>query len=103
MSRITLPGKLSNETVNTTFDFTSRLAAGETISTAVTTASVWSGTDAAPSSLINGSASISGQKVIQSVTAGTLGVVYELLCTITTSASQTLALAAYLTITPDLM
>jgi hypothetical protein len=31
-----------------------------------------------------------------------LGVTYELLCTITTSASQTLQLSAYLAVVPDL-
>lgn len=101
MSRIILPGKLLNETVIETFDFTSRLAASETISTAVTTAAVYSGTDASPSSIISGSATISGQKVTQKIVAGTLGVTYLLTCTITTSLGQTLILAAYLTIIPN--
>lgn len=100
--RIELQGKLLGETVLETFDFTSRLAVAETISTAAVTASVYSGTDASPSSIINGSAAISGQAVTQSITAGVLGVTYELLCTITTSLGQTLQLSAYLPIMPDL-
>ncbi len=101
MSRIILQGKLLAERKTYTFDFTSQLAAGETISTAVTTAATYSGTDASPSSIINGSATISGQKVTQSVQDGTLGVTYLLTCTITTSAGQTLLLEAFLTIVPN--
>lgn len=101
MSRVTLDGKLAGETVNEVFDFISKLATGETISTATVVASVYSGTDAAPSAIISGSASISGTKVTQLVTAGILGVMYKLLCTITTSAGQTLVLAAFLAIVPD--
>ncbi len=101
MSRVTLQPKLAGETVATVFDFTSRLAATETISTQVVTATTYSGTDASPSSIVSGSASASGQKVTQKITGGTLGVTYVLLCTITTSASQTLELSAFLTIIPD--
>ena len=99
--RVNFGGKLSGETQNLVFDFTSRLAATETISTKVVTATVYSGTDASPSAIISGSATSSGQKVTQSVTAGTLGVTYLLLCTITTSLSQTLQLSGYLTIIPN--
>jgi hypothetical protein len=101
MSRITLDGKLAGESVSTVFDFISRLATGETISTATVVASVYSGVDATPSAVISGSASISGTKVTQLVVAGVLGVMYKLVCTITTSASQTLQLSAYLAIVPD--
>ena len=99
--RIILDGKLVGETLNETFDFLSRLAIGETISTATVTASVYSGTDAAPSAIVSGSAAISGSKVTQKITAGTLGVVYKLLCVCTTSTSQTLSLAALLAVVPD--
>ena len=100
MSRVTFEGKLSAETVIETFDFTSRLAASETISTASVVCTVYSGTDASPSSVISGSATISGQKVTQKVTAGTEGVTYLLACTITTSLGQTLLLSAFLPIIP---
>lgn len=101
MSRVTFDGKLLGETVTETFDFTSRLASGETISTAVVTSSVYSGTDASPSSMISGANTISGTKVTQKITGGTLGVVYKLLCTITTSLSQTLQLSGFLAVVPD--
>ncbi len=101
MSRVTFEGKLVSETVIETFEFASRLAASETISTAAVTATVYSGTDASPSAIVSGSATIAGTKVTQTITAGTLGVVYELVCTITTSLGQTLALSAFLPVIPD--
>lgn len=83
------------------FDFTSNLAVGETISTQVVSATVYSGTDSNPSALISGSASASGAQVSQKITGGTTGVVYTLLCTITTSLGQTLTQAGYLAIYPE--
>lgn len=100
MTRVELEPKLVGETKTYKFDFLSNLAIGETISTQTCTATVWSGTDASPSSIISGSASASGSIVSQKITAGTLGVIYELLCTITTSAGQTLQQVGYLAIQP---
>lgn len=98
MSREILEVKPSAETRKQVFDFISALAVGETISTASTAAVVYSGTDASPSSIISGAASISGTKVTQTLTAGTSGVTYLVTCTITTSLSQTLTLQGYLTV-----
>ena len=98
--RLIFQGKPSSETRTETFDFASRLAAGETLSTAATSCAVYSGTDASPSAVISGSASIAGTAVAQKITGGTLGVTYLLTCSVTTSAGQTLKLSAYLTITP---
>lgn len=100
MSRETFGAKSSAETIKQVFDFVSRLAVSETISTAAVTATVHSGTDASPSSLISGSASISGTKVTQTLTAGIEGVTYLLTCTVTTSAGQTLILAGYINVVP---
>ncbi len=103
MSRIILEPIVSGELETVVFDFTSRLTPAETLSTAVTTAVVYSGTDASPSAIISGSASISGQKVSQKITTvsvGVLGVTYDLVCTVTTSLGQTLKLSAFLTIVP---
>lgn len=82
------------------FEFGQDLATGETISSASVTATVHSGTDASPSSVVSGSATISGSKVTQLITAGTLGVTYVLSCSAATSASQTLVQQGYLTIIP---
>ena len=100
MNRVTLENKTSGETRIETFDFTSALSASETISTASVAATVYSGTDTSPSSVVSGTATISGQTVTQKVTGGVLGVVYLLTCTITTSLGQTVRLGAFLGIVP---
>jgi flagellar biosynthesis protein FliR len=99
-TRAHLDSKLAGETVVETFDFISRLGVSETISAQTVTASVYSGVDANPSALVSGSASASGTVVSQAITGGVTGVTYVLLCTITTSAGQTLQLSALLTILP---
>jgi hypothetical protein len=84
------------------FDFTSVLGVGETISTQVVTAAVYSGNDSSPSAIISGAASVQNiTQVIQLLTAGVLGVIYALTCRITTSLGQTLEQIAYLAISPD--
>lgn len=102
MSRAVLPPKIVGEEKDYDFDFISRLGSGETISTQVVTASVYSGTDSSPSSILSGSATANGTRVTQLTTAGTAGVIYKLVCTITTSAGQTLVMPAYLAVlTPE--
>lgn len=100
---IGLDPKLAGSTYNATFDFTSQLGASETISTQVCTSTVYSGTDASPASMINGSATASGSVVTQSITAGTAGVVYYIKCVITTSLSQTLNMVGLLAVVPDVV
>jgi len=104
MSRVTLPPMPVGAIQNVTFDFTSQLAVGETISTKAVVASVYSGTDAAPTGIVSGSASASGSVVTQLITmvGRTVGNIYELMCTITTSVGQTLKISAYLAVVPDL-
>lgn len=85
------------------FDFLKNLAAGETISTAAVTASVYSGNDAAPSNIISGNAIIEGSKVKQVISSGVVGTIYELICEVTTSLGQRLKLAAYQAIQTDLI
>lgn len=101
-NRQELSPKLQGETTPRVFDFTSKLQPGETISSAVVTASVWSGNDSDPSAILSGSPTISGVQVSQPVTAGVLGCIYELLCQATTSLANIYALAGYLAVTPDL-
>ena len=104
MSRVTLPPMPVGAIQNVAFDFTSLLAVGETISTKAVVASVYSGTDASPTGIVSGSASASGAVVTQLITmvGRVAGNIYELMCTITTSASQTLKISAYLAVVPDL-
>jgi hypothetical protein len=103
VSRVVIPSKFLGESPNVKFDFTSSLAPTETISTQVCTATVYSGTDSSPQSIIAGAASASGQVVTQRVIGGVVGVIYELKCTITTSLGQTLQLVGYLPVLPDLV
>jgi len=100
MSEQELPGKTPNENINQVFDFTSRLASGETISSATTVAATYSGTDESPENLVAGASSISGARVTQKIIGGNLGVTYLLLCTAITSLGQTLQISAYLSIVP---
>ena len=101
MSRQIIEGKQSGETVTLAFSFLSHLATSETISSASTTATVYSGTDASPSSLIGGAPSISGSTVSQKIIGGTLGVTYALVCSATTSLGQVLQISGYLVIVPN--
>ena len=90
-----------DEIRNLAFDFQNLLASGVTLSTASDwVATVKSGTDATPSDIVSGSASISGTKSIQTIdaTAGEEGVTYWLRAVVTTSDSQTLSLIGTLTI-----
>ena len=100
--RVVQNPKLVSDTLNYQFDFTSRLSVGETITTQTVTASVYSGVDASPSSIVSGSATQSGAVVTQLITGGVGGVVYELKCAITTSLGQTPILSSYLVVIPDL-
>ena len=72
---------------------------GETISSASTIASVYSGTDLSPGAVVSGAASISGSVVTQAITGGVLGVTYILACSAITSAAQTLTQVGILAIT----
>lgn len=100
-SRVLFDPKRQIESPILPFDFISKLAAGETISTQVVTASVYSGVDPTPSAIISGVASTVNTIVSQKITAGVIGVIYLLICTITTSLGQTLALEGFLVVIPD--
>ena len=92
--------KLTGATEPYVFPFTSMLASTETISAAAVTAEVYSGTDATPSAIISGAASISGSEVTQKITAGTVGVIYKLTCTMNTSLNYTRIMTAFLAVIP---
>ena len=101
MSMQVVSPKTSAEAKTYTFDFASKLAAGETISTQTTTATVWSGVDTSPSAIISGAATVSNTKVNQNITGGVNGVVYKLSVKITTSTGQTLVINSYLAVVDD--
>lgn len=93
--------KFVGETKNYVFDFTSELAPSETISSATVTATVYSGTDGSPSAIINGADTTSGPRVTQSITGGVAGVIYYVVCSATTSASQILRRVGYIAVLPN--
>lgn len=99
--RVILDPKGVSETLFVYFDFASEMAATETILTQLVEASVYSGTDAAPEDIIDGSASHSGTEVTQSITGGLVGVTYQLKCSVGTDANQVLVKLAFLTVEDD--
>jgi len=91
--------KTSGETRKFSWNLASpALAAGEAISSATVTCAVWSGTDASPSSMISGSATVSSTTVTQTIVGGIAGNIYLLTITAVTSAGQTLKATSYLAI-----
>jgi len=83
------------------FDFTSGLQSGETLISATTTATVYSGTDPGPGSIVDGPPIISGSVVTQLFTAGIVGVIYKIAVKVVTSLSQILEKEAYLAVISD--
>lgn len=100
--RVTIPAKKLGETVIIPFDFISKLSVNETIISAVCFASVYTGIDPSPSSMIAGTATIQGTIINQLIAGGVLGTIYDLLCRITTSLGQVIELTAFLAVIPDL-
>lgn len=93
------PALLPSAVQTLTADFGDLMAVGETVSTQSVAATVYSGTDSSPSSIITGSASASGTVVSQKIAApSSAGNVYTLTWTITTSLSQTLKKSGLLAI-----
>lgn len=99
VSRVIEYSKAEGETLALEFDFLSDLVSpGETLVDSEVTVVVYSGTDLTPSSILDGSSTISGSVVTQSVTAGTAGVQYLLTCAATTSSGQVLLIRAFLSV-----
>jgi len=93
--------KNTGETTPLVFDFLSKLPIGDTIASAVCTCTVWSGVDASPSSVLSGSATISGSKVTQTITGGVAGVTYKITCAATTTAGYVLVLGTHVPVLTD--
>lgn len=88
--RIEIPPVVLGETRRVEFDFQDGLTAGETISSQSVTVRTLSGTDPAPSSIKNGSASQANGVVTQKFTPTIEGVLYEIRAQANTSLSQVL-------------
>ena len=82
-----------------TLNFTAHLAAGETLTGAITVSiTTVTGTDASPASVLNGAATfdVTNKMILQGVKSGTTGCNYRLKAKSGTSAGRTLALAGIL-------
>jgi hypothetical protein len=100
MGRVIFPTKYATETRDYTIPFESLLTSGETVNTsgAVVGISVYSGTDANPSGMLNGGLVYAGSGITQSLTGGVAGVTYYLTATVTTSTGNVKTLGGFLTV-----
>jgi len=86
--------KITTENEQFTFDFSTVMSTGETISSATSVVEVVSGTDASPNSILVGTPVTSGQQVAQRIYNGLDGVIYRIEITIITSLANTYSLVA---------
>jgi len=98
MSKLIFESKYADASTRLTFDFISRLAIGETLSSVNLSSSVYSGVSV--TALTLGAGSISGTRVTSLCAGGTEGVTYLVAAYATTSEGQILPLTGYLTIVP---
>lgn len=98
MPRILLPTKTPGESVLQAFDFASYIPVGATLASAVTTCSVYRGTDPSPSSVISGTSAVSGTKASQTLAAGLDGVIYLVTCLGTLSNGEVISLQGFLAV-----
>ena len=99
MNRILIPPKAVTEVRTSPVDFSPFCTAGQLLSTVTVAVSVYSGTDATPPTF---TATVSGQVVNVLETGGLLGVIYMVKISAVTSGSNTLVVAYYLALIPDL-
>lgn len=98
MSWIIFPTKNVDEDVFLAFDFISQLVSGETISSSVVTVVLSSGVDPSPSTIISGVTSVDDSIVYQKIIDGVAGVIYTLVCAVTTSAGNVLKIRGNLAV-----
>jgi hypothetical protein len=86
--------KITTENEQFTFDVSTVMSTGETISSATSAVEVVSGTDASPNTILVGTPVASGQQVAQRIYNGLDGVIYRIEITIITSLANTYSLVA---------
>ncbi len=97
-SYLVIPPKVTTATVPVECNFISQLAAGESVTAVVVTATVFAGVDAAPEDIIDGVVTLSQNTATQIITGGTAGVIYQLAFAATTSDDNNLIMYAYLAV-----
>lgn len=93
MGRVTLQGKFSNEVRAESFDFSGAIGAGDGITTVIVLCPVFTGVSTTPLTAID--VGFTGRVATCKLSGGTSGVVYDVLCTVTTVSGQTLNLSGY--------
>jgi hypothetical protein len=88
---------LDGERASIRFDFISSLARGDTITAQTVTATVYTGFDPAPSTLLIGVATASGTTVKQIIHTNTVGVIYQLLCQVTLASGSKAQMSSFFT------
>ncbi len=89
MNQIILQEKAIGETQPYVVNFSDRLQFGESINGAAVTISVFSGTDPSPASMLLGTASYDAYgNVTQVLTGGLVGVIYNVVFTVTGTSSH---------------
>lgn len=93
-----LNAKKAGETISFPFPFTSSLSTGETISSATSTCTVWSGTDPNASLMVSSAPIVSGGIVYQAVNGGVEGNIYVVAVSALTSLNQMIEQDAFMAI-----
>lgn len=103
VGRIIFPSKRLSDVADCPFDFISALQPGETIVSAVVTASVYSGIDADAAAILDAAPVCIGTVATQYITAGSsqVGNIYILLCKATSNLGKLYTMAGYLAVEPD--
>lgn len=86
--------KITTENEQFTFDFSTVMSTGETISSASCTVQVKDGSDASPSAILLGSPVVSGQLVAQRIYNGLDGVIYNIQMSVISSLANTYTIVA---------
>lgn len=98
---VLLPSKQVVDTISSIYPFQDVMTFGEVITGAVCSVIVYTGTDGNPSLILSGTPNFSssgGLSVTQNLTAGLSGVIYQIVCTVVTSLSNTFVKNAYLAV-----
>lgn len=101
MNIVTFPDKSVSEVVPLVVQFADRLQFGETVIGVTTAASVLSGTDPSPSSILSGAPTFSGTEVTQAVTGGVAGCIYSIVFIAAGSGTHTYIKVGRLAVLPD--
>ena len=97
--RVLWQPKLQSETRTYWFD-ASQLGSNTIVAVNIRV-SVYSGTDPNPSAILSGQPWLSEMMILQNITAGVVGTIYDVICTISTTDAQSLSQRAFLSITSD--